>query len=66
MEQYGLVCLAPVPESGRIGILDCNNRIDEPVANFCAGVCGRVGEDPLKEDQAVVQGTWGGLKSLFR
>jgi hypothetical protein len=66
MDHYGLVCLAPTPESGRIGILDCNDRIDTPIANFCAGVCGRVGEDPLQDDQATVSGTWGGVKSMFR
>jgi hypothetical protein len=66
MDEYGLVCLMPLPQTGTIDILDCHDAIDHPVANFCAGVCGRVGEDPLQEDQATVSSTWGSIKGLFR
>jgi hypothetical protein len=66
MDHYGLVCLAPDPFVEDIAILDCHENVDYPIANFCAGVCGRVGEDPLYADQATVPSTWGEIKSLFR
>jgi hypothetical protein len=66
MDAYGLVCLAPGDDIGEIAILDCDYGLDYPTANFCAGVCGRVGENPLYADQATVPSTWGKVKSLFR
>ena len=66
MDQPGYVCLGEVGPSGRIGILDCHEAIDVPIANFCAGVCGTIGENPLYADQATIPTTWGGVKSLFR
>jgi hypothetical protein len=66
MDQPGYVCLAEVEATGRIAILDCDLAIDVPVANFCAGVCGKIGENPLYADQATVQTTWGEIKTLFR
>jgi hypothetical protein len=66
MDQPGYVCLTEVEASGRIGILDCNSSVDEPIANFCAGVCGTIGNDPLLDPPATVATTWGGVKSLFR
>jgi len=66
MDHYGLVCMAPEPNSGEILILDCDGELDSPIANFCAGVCGRDGENPLYADQATVSSTWGEIKSLFR
>jgi hypothetical protein len=65
-DQPGYVCLAEVPATGRIAVLDCDLTIDVPVANFCAGVCGRIGENPLYADQATTETTWGGIKTLFR
>jgi hypothetical protein len=65
MDHYGLVCLSSSPELGNIAILDCNDGLDYPVANFCAGVCGRVGENPLYADQPTVPTTWGSIKGLF-
>lgn len=66
MDVPGYVCMAETEPGGRIGILDCHEAIDVPVANFCAGVCGTIGEDPLYADQATVPTTWGEIKSLFR
>jgi hypothetical protein len=65
-DRYGLVCLASSPEIGEIEILDCDYDLDYPVANFCAGVCGRLGENPLEADQTTVPVTWGGVKGLFK
>jgi hypothetical protein len=66
MDTPGYVCLAEVPESERIAIMDCDLNIDLPVANFCAGVCGTIGENPLYADQATEPTTWGGIKSMFK
>ena len=66
MDEPGYVCFAEVPYTGQISILDCSDAIDVPVANFCAGVCGTIGENPLYADQATEPTTWGEIKSLFR
>jgi hypothetical protein len=75
MDQPGYVCLAEVEQSGRIGILDCDDAVDEPTANFCAGVCGTIGQNPCsagitgtigEDDQETALTTWGKIKSLFR
>jgi uncharacterized repeat protein (TIGR01451 family) len=42
------VCVIPHPETGYIDILDCNDDLDQPVAVFCAGVCGETGDDPCE------------------
>jgi len=42
------ICVAPHPHTGVIYIIDCGEQLDEPVANFCAGVCGATGDDPCE------------------
>lgn len=66
MDEYGLVCLAELGNGEDIAILNCHESLDYPTANFCAGVCGRVGENPLYADQATVSTTWGEIKGLFK
>ena len=75
MDTPGYVCLAEAPATGMISILDCDGAIDEPTANFCAGVCGTIGQNPCtagipgtigENDQETDLTTWGGIKSLFR
>ena len=46
--QPARVCVVPHPENGLISILDCGDALDEPVATFCAGVCGETGDDPCE------------------
>jgi hypothetical protein len=60
----GIVCICPHPASGQILVLDCQEGLDEPVCNFCAGVYGYIGDDPCWPT-ATEQSTWGGIKSMF-
>jgi hypothetical protein len=42
------ICVCPHPASGHIYVLDCQDGLDEPIANFCGGVCGALGDDPCE------------------
>jgi uncharacterized repeat protein (TIGR01451 family) len=48
LTQPARICVIPHPETGLINILDCWDDVDQPVAAFCAGVCGEAGDDPCE------------------
>jgi len=45
-DSSGMVCIIEHPDADAIHILDCDEGLDEPIANFCAGVYGATGDDP--------------------
>ena len=69
VNEPGRICIAPDPFSGQIKVLDCScGQIDNPVATYCAGVCGAEGDDPCTESiaKATEATTWGAIKGMFR
>jgi len=69
-DSAGIVCITEHPSSEAIYILDCNQGLDEPVANFCAGVYGATGDDPTSNgrggDGPEGTGTSGGIRGYYR
>jgi hypothetical protein len=59
-----VICVCPHPGSGQILVLDPWGGLDEPVCNFCAGVCGAVGDSPT-QPTGTERSTWGAIKSMF-
>jgi len=51
----GQICPAGHPEHGFIYVLDCEDALDTPIAEFCAGVYGATGDDPCAEDEPECQ-----------
>ena len=60
----GQICPVPDP-NGNLGVSDCEFVEFDFAAVFCAGVCGREGQNPcgggVSEDK-----TWGAIKSMYR
>jgi hypothetical protein len=56
--------IVPNVESGRIGVLNCDQSIDEPICNFAAGIGGATGEEPCGPS-AAEPSTWGAIKAMF-
>jgi hypothetical protein len=61
---YGMVCVAPHPETGRVVIADCEGLMDDPICVFCAGIGGFTGDDPC-EPTATEAKSWGQIKGMF-
>ena len=61
----GLICPAPNPITGLIGVADCTYLEDPPSAVFCAGACGQRGDDPCGGGVSENK-TWGNIKAMFR
>jgi hypothetical protein len=59
-----VICICDHPQSGVTWVLDCWDSVDTPVCNFCAGVCGAVGDSPC-DPTGTEQSTWGAIKSMF-
>jgi len=62
------ICVVPTEGSGRIGVLDCGGEdIDTPIATYCGGAHGPVGDDPcLGLVRATEPTTWSSVKAMFR
>jgi hypothetical protein len=68
-DSAGLVCVVDHPGSQVIKVLDCNQSVDEPVDNFCAGVYGATGDDPCQGrggDGPEGDGTSGGIRGYYK
>jgi hypothetical protein len=60
-----LVCLVPHPISYSLSVLGCSENLGTPMCTFCAGVYGKIGDDPCAPTN-IQPTTWGGIKAIFR
>lgn len=63
---YGLICIVPHPTAGGVNVGDCAGQLDMVCAACCAGVGGYIGDDACSNTTGAEQGTWGGIKYIFR
>lgn len=56
--------IVPCPATGQIGVLDCDQHIDQPICNFAAGIGGALGEQPCAPSVTEPK-TWGAIKAMF-
>jgi hypothetical protein len=62
----GRVCVIPDPAVGEIFVLDCSDGLDGPNESpACAGIGGRMGDEPCGDRPPAQEGTWGEIKSMF-
>jgi hypothetical protein len=62
----GQLVLAPNPNTGFLGVTDCDGTRDFAIGLAASGVCGIPGEDPCDCGCASEPRTWSELKSMFR
>jgi hypothetical protein len=68
----GRICPAPSGNGGAWGTVDCTLETEggpwyqSPIAGYCAGVGGMLGDDPCIPPSATDQSTWGNIKSIFK
>jgi hypothetical protein len=68
-DDAGVVCIIDHPEGGAVSVLDCNEGLDEPIDNFCAGVYGATGDDPASGGRGGApegSGTSGGIRGYYK
>jgi hypothetical protein len=66
----GRICPGPSGNGGAWGVVDClpdpGPYYDTPIAGYCAGVGGMLGDNPCIPPVATEQSTWGQIKSVFK
>jgi hypothetical protein len=62
----GKICPVANPTTGDLTVVDCDRETDQPMETFCAGVCGKPGDDPCGGSPPEDPTTWGTIKSIFR
>ncbi len=65
----GTLCIVDHPDGGAVYVLDCDEGLDEPIGNFCAGVYGATGDDPTSGGRGGAPeggGTSGGIRGYYR
>lgn len=68
-DSAGMICIVDHPDAEAMYILDCDEGLDEPIDNFCAGVHGATGDDPTsggRGDAPEGAGESGGIRGYYR
>jgi len=68
-DSAGVVCVVDYPDAEAVYVLDCDEGLDEPVDNFCAGVYGATGDDPTSGGRGGAPeggGDSGGIRGYYR
>jgi hypothetical protein len=68
-DSAGMVCIIDHPDAKAVHVLDCDEGLDEPIANFCAGVYGATGDDPTVGGRGGAPegaGESGGIRGYYR
>ncbi|MFH1312076.1 MAG: hypothetical protein ABIJ00_02510 [Candidatus Eisenbacteria bacterium] len=69
-DSAGMVCIIDHPDADAIYVLDCDEGLDEPIDNFCAGVYGATGDDPTSrsggDDPPEGGGKSGGIRGYYK
>jgi hypothetical protein len=68
-DSAGTVCIVDHPDFGAVSVLDCDEGLDEPIDNFCAGVYGATGDDPTSGGRGGAPeggGASGGIRGYYK